>query len=99
MQASVESYTSPWWCTAPYIPSSARSRSSGFVEASPRNSPGTSSALPYACSIEAQPTSSIPLNTVSSPGIRQLIESVHHGTDSDVGKRAGRRPRAPWPES
>ncbi len=62
-QASVESYTSPWWCTAPYMPSSAVSRSAGSAEASPRSSAGTSSALPYACRIEAQSTSSIPVNT------------------------------------
>lgn len=46
MQASVESYTSPWWCTAPYIPSSADSRSAGSGDASPYNRAGTSSAGP-----------------------------------------------------
>ena len=62
-QASVESYTRPWWCTERYIPSSAASRSAASAEASPRSRPGTSAALPYACRSEAQSTSSIPVNT------------------------------------
>ncbi|MGX1472563.1 UNVERIFIED_CONTAM: hypothetical protein RKD50_001371 [Streptomyces canus] len=57
----------PWWCKAPYIPSRAVSRSAGSAEARPRSSPGTSSALPYACRSEAQSTSSIPVNTVVLP--------------------------------
>ncbi|MER7910572.1 glycosyltransferase, partial [Streptomyces sp. NPDC096068] len=31
---------SPWWCTAPYMPSRAVSRSAGSAEASPRSSSG-----------------------------------------------------------
>ncbi|MFI7500834.1 hypothetical protein ACIBVL_20490 [Streptomyces sp. NPDC049687] len=34
-QASVESYTFPWPCTAPYVRSSARCRASGSSEVSP----------------------------------------------------------------
>lgn len=68
MHATVLSYTSPWWCTAPYIPSSAMSRRAGSSEARPHSRSGTSVAESVqACPIDAQSTSSIPVNTQTSP--------------------------------
>ncbi len=86
-QATVLSYTSPWWCTAPYIPSSAISRRTGSSDANPHSSSGTSVAdCVYACPIDAQSTSSIPPNTVPSPwfmGVRSATDhSMPHAADN-----------------
>ncbi|OXY94832.1 hypothetical protein BEK98_17030 [Streptomyces diastatochromogenes] len=91
-QATVLSYTSPWWCAAPYMTSSAVSRRSGSSDANPHSSSGTSVAESvYACPIDAQSTSSIPLNILPSPWFMARVPPLITGcrTPRTTGRACG----------